>query len=183
MYAIRSYYATVSGYVSPYAVAQDESGAEVTTAAAETPPPAKVKILNWVTLERSATNCSGPSNEAQRYLLSNGRRVVLCGPPAADPVAALNHAGLKGVVVVGPVPARVELAQPAPATPKPVAAPKMPAEPRVAAKPAVARPVTVVRQAASAPKGPAATIVTSETVVRAGTPCPGAADYVSYNFV
>lgn len=92
-------------YVSPYALGGDWSGAAASSSAV-TPAPygAPVTIVAAETVQGTATTCPNLSPVAQRYTLSDGRRVVRCGPQTEDPVGFINRAAVPGLVVASTAP-------------------------------------------------------------------------------
>lgn len=99
-------------YVSPYvahsgAVAPPPMpGALARPAAAPLPT-----IVAAATVTNAQSVCPNLSPVAQRYMLSDGRNVVRCGPQTADPVGYINNAGVPGLQVGG-MNAPVSLAAP-----------------------------------------------------------------------
>jgi len=81
-------------YVSPYVAL---SGA-VTPARAVAPLPS---IVAATTITNAQSVCPNLSPVAQRYMLSDGRNVVRCGPQTSDPVGYINTAGVPGLQVGG----------------------------------------------------------------------------------
>ena len=109
-----------SGYVSPYVagganagsvryhntvplpVAQPSAAPAAQTAAApaaQTAAAPAATIVATETVAPSATSCPVGTASAQRYTLSDGRRVVRCGPQTANPAAFINNAAVPGLVV------------------------------------------------------------------------------------
>lgn len=84
--------ATPGRYVSPYVA---DSGA----VAASLPT-----IVSVETVANAQSACPNLSPVAQRYMLSDGRHVVRCGPQTADPVGYINGAGVPGLQVAGGAP-------------------------------------------------------------------------------
>lgn len=68
-------------------------------------PVAPVTIVSIRNEDGRRTNCPNAPRIAQRFVFSDGRQFLRCGPPVANPVTALNRAGVPGLRVVGPVPA------------------------------------------------------------------------------
>lgn len=60
-----------------------------------------VEIVRIDTLPGGETACPNTPAEAQRYVLSDGRTVLRCGGPIADPVGFLNGAAVPGLTVSG----------------------------------------------------------------------------------
>ncbi len=106
-------------YVSPYAL--DGAPAPVVNSPAPVAvAAAPVTIVRVETVAGGVTACPNLSPVAQRYMLSDGRRVVRCGPQTDDPAGFINSAGLPGLRVAGaPVPAVAPRAMPM-AAPAPV---------------------------------------------------------------
>jgi len=84
--------AVPGAYVSPYALPM--SGAP----AAAAPLPT---IVAATTVTNAQSVCPNLSPLAQRYMLSDGRHVVRCGPQTTDPVGYINGAGVPGLQVAG----------------------------------------------------------------------------------
>ncbi|MDD8021633.1 MAG: SPOR domain-containing protein [Paracoccaceae bacterium] len=109
-------------YVSPYAV----DGAAAPLVASPAPvamAAAPVTIVQVETVAGGVTGCPNLSPVAQRYMLSDGRRVVRCGPQTDDPAGFINRAGLPGLQVAA-TPMAAPLMVPR-AMPVPMAAPVM----------------------------------------------------------
>jgi cell division septation protein DedD len=88
--------AAPGAYVSPYvsrAVVQGQGAAPLPT------------IVAVGAVADAAAICPNLSPVAQRYTLSDGRRVVRCGPQSEDPAGYINRAGLPGLQVAGIAPA------------------------------------------------------------------------------
>lgn len=79
---------------------------------------APLTIVSSQTIAGGKTACPNLSQVAQRYMLSDGRRVVRCGPQTEDPVGYINRAGVPGLRVVGPAPATVAAARSVSVVPK-----------------------------------------------------------------
>lgn len=58
-----------------------------------------VEITQSQSVPGPETACPNMPQTAQRYFLSDGRTVLLCGPAVPDPVAFINAAGILGLVV------------------------------------------------------------------------------------
>lgn len=69
-------------------------------------PVTPVRIVSVRSEDGRRSNCPNMPPVAQRFVLSDGRQFLRCGPAVADPVAALNRARIPGLRVVGPVPLR-----------------------------------------------------------------------------
>ncbi|WP_372837719.1 SPOR domain-containing protein [Phaeovulum sp.] len=82
--------AVPGAYVSPYAVPMAGAGAA--------PLPT---IVEATTVTNAQSVCPNLSPVAQRYMLSDGRHVVRCGPQTSDPVGYINGAGVPGLQVAG----------------------------------------------------------------------------------
>lgn len=113
---------------------------------AETP----VEIVRIETVPGAATSCPNSPETAERYVLSDGRSILRCGAPTADPVGFLNGAHVEGLTVSG-LAAGVTVAQPQAGTPSEAAT--VPAEPAPVAEPAAPapEPVPVEEPAATEP--------------------------------
>ena len=81
-------------YVSPYVAV---SGAVAPAPAAAALP----SIVAATTITNAQSVCPNLSPVAQRYMLSDGRNVVRCGPQTSDPVGYINNAGVPGLQVAG----------------------------------------------------------------------------------
>lgn len=92
-----------AGYVSPYAM----NGGTVEPAPLATavryhntlPLPGAVQIVATQTVDAASTACPIGTGMAQRYTLSDGRRVVRCGAPTENPAAFINAAAVPGLIV------------------------------------------------------------------------------------
>ncbi|SIS69473.1 SPOR domain-containing protein [Phaeovulum vinaykumarii] len=82
--------AAPGGYVSPY-VAPGWAGRRPATIWGHDRLPV---IVSAATVDGRTTACPNLSPVAQRYMLSDGRHVVRCGPQTEDPVGALTRAGV-----------------------------------------------------------------------------------------
>lgn len=96
--------ATVSEPPAPETVAVAAPAPPVTTKAATAQAPkrlaAPVRLVRVGPVGKAATYCLARIDRAQRYLLSDGRRVTQCGKASADaPVAYLNGLGMPGLLV------------------------------------------------------------------------------------
>lgn len=102
------------GYVSPYVDPAYTGRARVAAAAPAAPAvryhnttalpaaPASAAPVSIVAAEAvpvASTSCPAGTASAQRYQLSDGRRVVRCGPQTANPAAFINNASVPGLVV------------------------------------------------------------------------------------
>jgi hypothetical protein len=88
--------ATVSGYVSLHLDPTYKGGAEAGRSSE-----GLARIVSSHTISNAEEICSNLSPVAQRYMLSDGRRVIRCGPQAEDPVGFINSAGVPGLQVAG----------------------------------------------------------------------------------
>lgn len=106
--AVEAVPAAPGWYVSPYAAPTGAVAAALPT------------IVSVETVANAQSACPNLSPVAQRYMLSDGRHVVRCGPQIADPVGYINSAGVPGLQVAGPAPVvAVSAAQVAPVAPTP----------------------------------------------------------------
>lgn len=87
----------------PTATPASSSPAAVITAAAAPAAPARVqrpaRLVTQGPIAGAATVCPDPRPVAQRFLLSDGRRVTRCGAPVEDAVGYLNGLGAPGLSV------------------------------------------------------------------------------------
>ncbi len=87
----------------PAATPAPSSPAAVITAAAAPAAPARVqrpaRLVTQGPIAGAATVCPDPRPVAQRFLLSDGRRVTRCGGPVEDAVGYLNGLGAPGLSV------------------------------------------------------------------------------------
>lgn len=108
--------AAPGGYVSPYVDPAYVGGARAAATAAPATPvryhnatalpaapvaaaAAPVTIVATEAVPVGATSCPAGTASAQRYQLSDGRRVVRCGPQTTNPAAFINNAAVPGLVV------------------------------------------------------------------------------------
>ena len=94
-----------SGNPRPQATRDGASTAARARSTAAPQPSAPVAIISQDPLPGGYSACPNLSPLAQRYMMSNGRAVVRCGPQAEDPVSYLNTIqvpGLPPVVGVAP---------------------------------------------------------------------------------
>jgi hypothetical protein len=61
-------------------------------------PPA---LVETETVSRAETRCLGRIGSAERYWISDGRRVIKCGPPAENAELFVNDLGAPGLSVLG----------------------------------------------------------------------------------
>lgn len=92
----------------PRVTAELPAGQPVRRSAARGQRP--IRIVRAGAIPVAETYCAGRIDGAQRYLLSDGRRVTRCsGEVAADPVAYLNALGIPGLTVAPGAPSRAEV--------------------------------------------------------------------------
>lgn len=96
-----------AGYVSPYAApgaASLPAGAPRYRNTVPLPAAAPTNIVSAVTVDVASTSCPAGTATAQRYTLSDGRRVVRCGEQVQNPAAFINGASVPGLVVAAATP-------------------------------------------------------------------------------
>lgn len=64
-------------------------------------PPRALTIVEAKTIPGAFTACPGAPVTVQRYILSDGRMVMRCGPQIDDPAGFINGAGVRGLRVQG----------------------------------------------------------------------------------
>ncbi|SOB92642.1 sporulation related protein [Rhodobacter sp. JA431] len=97
---------TRSGYVSPYvagasgtAVRYHNPVALPGAASVEVAAASAATIMGTEQVDPATTSCPAGTVSAQRYTLSDGRRVVRCGAQVQNPAAFINQAEVPGLVV------------------------------------------------------------------------------------
>lgn len=106
----------VTAPVAPGPVAAVEASAPAKPAASKRKPvktaavPKSVALVRRTTIARSATYCADRIDAAQRYLLSDGRRVTQCAAATSLPaVVYLNGLGIGGLTVSDRAPSAAEI--------------------------------------------------------------------------
>lgn len=122
---------TVGGMRSKTLMAMTMTLTMATGLKAETP----VEIVRIETVPGTATSCPNAPETAERYVLSDGRSILRCGAPTADPVGFLNGAHVEGLTVSG-LAAGVTVAQPQAGAPADAVTVPAEPEPAPAAEPA-----------------------------------------------
>lgn len=95
-----------TAYVSPYAASGATSlpaGAPRYRNTVPVPAAPPANIVSAATVDVASTNCPAGTASAQRYTLSDGRRVVRCGAQVQNPAAFINGASVPGLVVASGV--------------------------------------------------------------------------------